>query len=90
MTGDRIIEYEERPSKPKTYLTSTFIGVYDPAVFEYIPKGNMKWVLQTDLFPRLISESRLFGCMVPGTYVNIHSRSDLGKISNTRVLRSNK
>lgn len=90
MAGGQIIGYEEKPAKPKTYLTSTFIGMYDPSVFEYIPKGNVKWVLQTNLFTRLISEGKLYGCMVPGTYVNIHSGGDLRKISNTKVLPSNK
>jgi len=90
MAGGQIIGYEEKPSRPKTYLTSTFIGMYDTSVFEYIPKGNVNWVLQTNLFPRLISEGKLHGCMVPGTYVNIHSSDDLRKISNTKILPSNK
>jgi NDP-sugar pyrophosphorylase family protein len=90
MVGEQIIGYEEKPAKPKTFLTSTFIGMYDPGVFEYIPGGNVKWVLQTNLFRRLIGEGKLYGCMVPGTYVNIHSRDDLRRISNTKVLPSNK
>jgi NDP-sugar pyrophosphorylase family protein len=93
MVGDQIIGYEEKPSKPKTFLTSTFIGMYDPGVFEYIPKGNVKWVLQTNFFPRLIGEGRLYGCLVPGAYVNIHTKGDFRKISNisnTKVLSSNK
>ena len=90
MAGGQIISYEEKARKPKTYLTATFIGMYDPGVFDYIPKGNVRWVLQIDLFRRLISEGRLNGCIVPGNYVNIHSRDDLRKISNTKVLPGNK
>jgi mannose-1-phosphate guanylyltransferase len=90
MVGDQIISYEERPVKPKTFLTSTFIGMYNPQVFEYIPKGNVKWVLQTNLFSRLLQEGRLYGCIVRGAYFNLHTAEDLRKISNTKVLLGNK
>ncbi len=90
MAGDQIIDYEERPHTPKTFLTSTFIGMYDPSVFEYIQRGNVRWVLQINIFRRLISDGKLYGCIVPGIYVNIHSREDLKKISNTKVLLGNK
>ena len=90
MAGDLIVGYEERPSRPKTFLTSTFIGMYDPGVFELIPKGNVRWVLQTNLFRSLISEGKLYGCILPGTYFNVHSADDVRRISNTKVLPGNK
>ena len=77
MVGTQIIGYEERPKKPKTFLTATFIGMYEPAIFEYIPRGSMKWVLQTDVFGKLVREGALFGCMVPGFYINIDSARDV-------------
>jgi NDP-sugar pyrophosphorylase family protein len=90
MVGNQIVSYEEKPSKPKTFLTSTFIGMYDPAVFEYIPRGNVKWVLQSNLFRVLMRKGRLYGCIIPGAYANIHDGKDLRKISNTKVLLGNK
>jgi len=80
MAGDQIVGYEEKPKNPKTFLTSAFISMCDPKVFDYIPKGNVKWVMQTDIFPRLIKERKLYGCLISGTAVNIHSVKDLDKI----------
>lgn len=80
MVGDQIIGYEEKPKNPRTFLTSAFISMCDPKIFDYIPKGNVKWILQTDIFPRLIKERKLYGCMISGTAVNIHSEKDLDKI----------
>lgn len=80
MLGDRIVGYEEKPHKPRTFLTSVFIGMYDPKVFEYIPRGRVRWTLQTDLFPKLIKEGKLYGCMVSSPVFNIHSSEDLKKV----------
>jgi NDP-sugar pyrophosphorylase family protein len=80
MAGDQIIGYEEKPRNPKTFLTSAFVSVCDPKIFDYIPKGSVKWTLQTEVFPRLVKERKLYGCMVSGTAVNIHSERDLEKI----------
>ncbi len=77
MMGNGIISYEERPKNPKTFLAATFIGMYDPAIFEYIPKGSAKWVLQTDVFGKLIKERSLLGCIVPGFYMNIDTEKDV-------------
>jgi glucose-1-phosphate thymidylyltransferase len=77
MVGSRIISYEESPKNPKTFLSATFIGMYSPEVFEYIPGGRVKWVLQTDVFPKLIKAGAMNGCIVPGFYVNIRNESDI-------------
>jgi mannose-1-phosphate guanylyltransferase len=82
MVGSSIIGYEERPKNPKTFLTATFIGIYDARIFEYIPKGKMRWVLQTDVFPKLIKEGGLFGCIVPGFYINIDDENDVMSVRN--------
>jgi NDP-sugar pyrophosphorylase family protein len=77
MVGNRIISYEESPRNPKTFLSATFIGMYSPEIFEYIPDGKVRWVLQTDVFPKLIKEGALNGCIVPGFYINIRNESDI-------------
>ena len=82
MVGDQIIGYDEEPAKPKTFLTATFIGMYEPSVFEYIPKGSNKWVLQTDVFDRLIAKNMLYGCIVPGFYINIDNQQDVRIVEN--------
>ncbi len=88
MVGNRIIDYEERPVKPKTFLTATFIGMYEPRVFEYIPRGKMKWVLQTNVFGKLVAENALYGCIVPGFYMNIDTEKDVKSVED--FLRRNK
>jgi NDP-sugar pyrophosphorylase family protein len=84
MAGDQIVGYEEKPRNPKTFLTSAFIGMYNPKIFDYIPRGDVKWVLQTDLFPQLLKENLLFGYMITGYSVNIHSEEDISKLINYR------
>ena len=82
MVGDRIIGYEERPDKPKTFLAATFIGIYEPRIFEHIPRGKMKWVLQTNVFSKLISDRALSGCIVPGFYMNIDGMPDVKAVED--------
>ena len=77
MLGNRIIKYEEVPKKPKTSLTATFIGMYDPVIFQHIPKGDVRCTLQTDVFPKLMEEEGLYGSIVPGFYINIRKESDV-------------
>lgn len=79
MAGDKIVNYEEKPKKPKTFLASAFIGMYNPKIFEYIPKGNVKWVLQTDVFPKLIKNNELYGCIISGVAINVHTQEDIKK-----------
>jgi NDP-sugar pyrophosphorylase family protein len=89
MVGNQIIGYEERPDRPKTFLAATFIGIYEPKIFEYIPCGKMKWVLQTSVFGKLIADNALYGCIVPGFYSNIDTINDVKTVEEF-LLRSEK
>jgi glucose-1-phosphate thymidylyltransferase len=80
MAGDRIVGYEEKPKNPKTFLTSAFIGMYSPRIFDYIPRGDVRWILQTDIFPQLITENGLSGYVITGYSANIHTADDIRKI----------
>lgn len=80
MIGSRIISYEEKPKSPKTFLTATFIGMYSPGIFDYIPRGKVNWILQTDVFPKLVREGAINGCIVPGFYMNIKDGGDLNSV----------
>jgi len=80
MIGNKIISYDEKPKKPETFLTATFIGMYDPLVFSYIPRGDVKCTLQTDVFPKLIKDDVLYGCIVPGFYINIKTKGDIREV----------
>jgi len=82
MTGEKIINYEERPKKPKTFLTALFIGMYSPDIFEYIPKGDVHWVLQRNVLPKLVREGEINGYMISGVDVNVEKDEDI------RIIRS--
>ncbi|NOX71362.1 MAG: ribbon-helix-helix protein, CopG family [Candidatus Micrarchaeota archaeon] len=82
MAGEKITSYEERPKKPRTFLTALFIGMYSPDIFDYIPRGDVKWVLQSDVFPKLIQEGELNGYLISGVDVNIEKDDDI------RIIRS--
>ncbi|MBN2101778.1 MAG: ribbon-helix-helix protein, CopG family [Candidatus Aenigmarchaeota archaeon] len=82
MAGDKIINYEEKPNNPKTFLTALFIGIYSPEIFDYIPKGDLKWILQRDIFPKIIHEKDLNGYIISGISVNIDSKKDIQIIKN--------
>lgn len=80
LDGYKIIEYEERPKKPKTHLVSVFIGFAKKDIFNYIPPGEIYWSLQQSLFPRLAKEGKLVGYPIAGNWVNVHTIKDLEKI----------
>ena len=79
MLGSQITNFEEEPEEIKSTLASTTMGICDPAIFNYIPKGNLKYT-KKDLFPRLINENKLNGFMIRGPWFNIHDESDIKKL----------
>ncbi len=80
MQGNKIISYEEKPKSPKTFLTALFIGMYSPEIFSLIPKGDVRWVIQKDIFPKIISEKEINGWIITGTSINIESIEDISFI----------
>jgi NDP-sugar pyrophosphorylase family protein len=80
LDGYKIINFEEHPKKPKTKLSSIFIGFARPDVFNYIPPGEVRWSLQENLFPRLAKEGKLVGYPIAGNWVNIHTKQDVEKV----------
>lgn len=87
MQGERIVGYEERPKSPKTFLASTSIGVYEPQIFSYIPRGDIHWIMQTDIFPQLIKNNALYGYIISGPRFNVHKTEDISRIA--KVLQQN-
>lgn len=80
MDGHHIVRYDEQPREPLTSLFSTLIGFFSPAIFDYIPPGDMGWRLQSDVFPKLTKEGKMFGYPTSGQWVNVHTREDVNKI----------
>lgn len=79
MDGYKIIDYEEKPKKPKTHLVAVFIGFMKPEIFDHIPPGEVFWSLQENVFPKLAKEGKLVGYPIAGNWVNIHTKEDLKK-----------
>jgi len=74
LNRNEIVGYWETPTERKTLLTSTFIGLVEPEIFDYI--GNRK-SLQKDVFPLLIRKGKLGGAILQGNFVNVHSKDDV-------------
>jgi dTDP-glucose pyrophosphorylase len=84
LEGPKIVNYDEFPKTPKTHLISTFIGFMKKSVFNFIPTGKVNYSLQENLFPKLAKEDKLIGYLIPGNWVNVHSKQDVEKIINIR------
>lgn len=84
MDGYKIIDFEEKPKRPKTRLSSAFIGFMKREIFDYIPPGKVYWSLQENVFPRLAKENKLIGYPVAGNWVNVHTKEDVKKVIKIR------
>jgi len=70
MQGSRIVKFTEKPNiKVKSHLINAGICVLDPSVFKYLKKDHK--MLETDLFPRLALEGKLYGYPFEGQWFDI-------------------
>ena len=76
MSGNQIIGHEEGKN-PNRNLMSTFAAVCDKKIFEFIPKGSLKWTLQEDVYPKIIKNGGMFGYITEYPMFNIHSKKEL-------------
>ena len=84
LEGNLITRYEETPEYIATHLTSIMIGFAEPDIFNYIPKSNISFSLQKDVFPKLAEENMLVGYLFSGIWKNIHSKKDAEDINIKR------
>ncbi len=71
LQGNRIVAFEEKPQNPKTFSRLINAGIYviEPEFFSFVsPKANK---LESDIFPRLAEEGRLFGYPYQGLWLDI-------------------
>ncbi len=71
LQGNRIISFEEKPQSPKTFSKLINAGIYmvEPEIFNTI--GNKADKLESDVFPRLAEEGKLFGYPYEGLWLDI-------------------
>ena len=80
LEGNKITEYSESPGKVKTHLTSILVGFAEPEIFDFIPKSDVTYSLQTGVFPQVAKEGKLIGYLFSGTWKNIHSAQDVKEL----------
>jgi len=72
MDGPLITEYWEKPGKPESHLIATMTGYAEPELFALLdPSGSLD-----SQFAKLSRMRKLSGCLVSGSFVNIHSKKD--------------
>lgn len=73
LQGNRIVQFEEKPKEPKTFSKLINAGVYmmEPEIFSFITVRSAK--LESDVFPRLAEEGRLYGYPYEGLWLDISS-----------------
>ncbi len=86
MRGPRIISHEEHPKNPRSHLVGTLIAVLSPEIFHRIIPGKVNYSLQEDIFPQLIQDRTLYGYLIAGNWVNLHSEHDLEHVRDLRKL----
>ena len=71
LQGNRVVEFEEKPKNPKTFSRLINAGVYmiETEIFNFIGSKSNK--LESDIFPRLAEEGKLFGYPYEGLWLDI-------------------
>ncbi len=79
MIGSRIVKHEEKKTGKKT-LISAFAAVCDKHIFDFIPKGKIRWGLQKEVYPKLIDRRAMSGYIIDTPIFNIHSEKDIKRL----------
>lgn len=71
LQGNKIVEFEEKPKNPRTSSRLINAGLYlvEPEIFNFITAKSGK--LESDVFPRLAEEGKLFGYPYEGLWLDI-------------------
>ncbi len=71
LQGNKVVEFEEKPKSPKTFSRLVNAGIYlmEPEIFNLIGSKSNK--LESDVFPRLAEEGKLFGYPYEGLWLDI-------------------
>jgi NDP-sugar pyrophosphorylase family protein len=71
MKGDKIIEFGEKSEKPLSFYINSGLYIMEPGIRKYFPKKKSFAMLETDLFPKLAKERKLFGCKWKGKWQDV-------------------
>lgn len=71
MDGDKISEFIEKPKDPPSSYINSGLYIMNPEIKNYFPKGAKFTMLETDLFPQLAKEGKLFGYKWEGKWMDV-------------------
>lgn len=71
MKGDKIIEFGEKSKKPLSSYINSGLYIMNPGIRKYFPKKRNFSMLETELFPKLAKEKKLFGYKWKGKWQDV-------------------
>ncbi|MBK5190894.1 MAG: NDP-sugar synthase [Methanosarcinales archaeon] len=74
-TDGRILNFKEKPAPNECFsnLANTGLYIIEPEAMEYVPEGRA-FDFSKDLFPKLVAQSEVYGCVVDGFWTDVGSR----------------
>lgn len=86
LKGDRIMKFIEKPKSHISNLINAGVYVLEPEVVRYVPKG--KAMMETDVFPRLAAEGKLYGYPYDGQWFDTGTHDSYEKaIKNWKKIK---
>jgi mannose-1-phosphate guanylyltransferase/phosphomannomutase len=70
MLGSRVVDFEEKPQNPKTFSRLVNAGIYvmENEIFSLLNNAKK---LESDVFPRLAQEGKLYGYLHEGMWLDV-------------------
>lgn len=70
LEGNKIIEFVEKPKNPPSQYINSGTYVLNPEIRDYYPKDATFAMVETDLFPKLAKEGKLYGYKLSGRWMD--------------------
>jgi len=69
--SDRIVEFVEKPKKPPSSYINSGLYIMNPEIRKYFPQNAKFAMFETDLFPQLAKEGKLYGYKYEGRWMDV-------------------
>ena len=70
LEDNKIIEFVEKPKNPPSQYINSGTYVLNPEIRNYYPQGAEFAMVETDLFPKLAKEGKLYGYKLSGRWMD--------------------
>lgn len=74
MDGDKVKNFLEKPEGLRNELINAGWYIFEPEIFDYIPKGPVS--MEREVFPKLVEEGELYGYSFEGYWKDIGVMED--------------